>query len=294
MISVVLPVYNAEKHLKEAIESILTQTYKIFELIIINDGSTDNSLAIIKKYEKLDKRIIIINRKNKGLIVSLNDGLKKAKGKYIARMDADDISLPQRFEEQIYLMENEGLDICGGHYLLINDDGETNGLNLTPISHNMCFLSLVSKVPFAHPTVMIRKEFLEHNCLLYGQTEFRIAEDLDLWMRMIKMGAKFSNVNSILFKYRIINDSLSKVNKIGLAKDTKKMQHKFFENNKNILVNILENIPQNLNDEEKSIVVRTVFNLFIHYFNIKLFKHIMNINIKIVVRTILSEIYFRK
>ena len=273
MISVVLPVYNAEKYLEEAIISILTQTYKNYELIIINDGSTDNSLGIIKKYEKSDKRIVLINRKNKGLIASLNDGLKIAKGKYIARMDADDISLPQRFAKQIYLMENEGLDICGSHYLLIKEDGETKGLNLTPISHNMCFLSLVSKVPFAHPSVMIRKKFLDNNSLLYGQTEYKIAEDLDLWMRMMEKGAIFGNVNSILFKYRIIKTSLSKTNKVFLYKDTINMLNSFYKSNKTKIVKILDPPPKRLNDEEKSIVVRTVYNLFIHTFNNNIFKH---------------------
>lgn len=92
-ISVVISVYNGEKYLSEAIESVLNQTYKDFEFIIINDGSTDNSLEIIKKYQNQDERIVLISRENKGLVSSLNEGIEKAKGKYIARMDADDICL---------------------------------------------------------------------------------------------------------------------------------------------------------------------------------------------------------
>ncbi|HIP11775.1 MAG TPA: glycosyltransferase family 2 protein, partial [Arcobacter sp.] len=101
MVSVLLSVYNGEKYLDEAIESILNQTYQDFEFIIINDGSTDKSLEIIEKYKKEDNRIVVISRENKGLIYSLNEGISQAKGKYIARMDADDISLATRFEEQV-------------------------------------------------------------------------------------------------------------------------------------------------------------------------------------------------
>ena len=112
LVSVVLSVYNAEKHIVEAIESILTQSYKNFEFIIIDDGSTDGSLEIIKSYD--DERIILISRENKGLIASLNEGIEQAKGKYIARMDADDISLSSRFEEQVTFMEmHEEVGICG-------------------------------------------------------------------------------------------------------------------------------------------------------------------------------------
>ena len=94
-------------------ESILNQTYKDFELIIINDGSADNSLEIIEKYKQLDKRIVVISRENKGLIKSLNEAIEQSKGSYIARMDADDISLPTRFEEQLKFMKDEKLDMCG-------------------------------------------------------------------------------------------------------------------------------------------------------------------------------------
>ena len=144
-----MPVYNGELYLAQAIDSILNQTYKNFEFIILNDGSNDNSLNIINDYQKEDDRIVLISRENKGLVYSLNEGIEKSKGKYIARMDADDICLPMRFEKQIELMENENLDICGCHYFLLNKEGNIDGLNLTPLSHEMCSLSLASKVPFA-------------------------------------------------------------------------------------------------------------------------------------------------
>ena len=292
MISVVMPVFNAEKYLDEAIESILNQTYKDFEFIIINDGSTDKSLKIIEKYKTQDERIVLISRENRGLIASLNEGIEKARGKYIARMDADDISLPQRFEKQVELVEIENLDICGGHYFLIQENSSINGLILTPRSHDMCILSLVSKVPFAHPSVMMRKSFLDEQELKYGQSEYKFAEDFDLWMRLFKESAVFGNIDDVILKYRVINSSLSKVNSISLSKDTKNLLKVFFIKNKDNLVNILNTLPQNLqnlNDEEKALVVRFVFKLFMHTFDFRVFKYLKNINKKIIICTVLSE-----
>lgn len=290
LISVVLPVYNADKYLESAIDSVLLQTHDNFELIIINDGSSDNSLLILEEYAKKDKRIKLINRENKGLVASLNEGINTAKGKYIARMDADDISLPNRFEKQIELLESKNIDICGCHYLLVDEQNNINGLNLTSLSHDMCFLSLASKVPFAHPSIMMRKEFLKENNLLYGQSNYKIAEDFDLWMRMYEKGAKFGNVNDILFRYRILDNSLSKVNSIGLAKDTKNMSDNFFKNNKNELIKVLKSLPENLNDEENGLIVRVIFKLLIKSLNFSVLKYLKNINKKIVTCTILSEI----
>lgn len=117
-----MSVYNGEKYLAEAIESILNQTYKNFELIIINDGSKDNSVEIIKNYMKQDNRIVLIDRENKGLPYSLNEGISVAKGEYIARMDADDISLPTRFEKQVDYMQKNELDVCGSYIKLFGDN----------------------------------------------------------------------------------------------------------------------------------------------------------------------------
>jgi glycosyltransferase involved in cell wall biosynthesis len=290
LISVILPVYNAQLYVKEAIESILNQTYVNFELIILNDGSNDNSLKIIQEIMRFDNRIILVNRENRGLVYTLNEGIKLSKGKYIARMDADDISLAHRFEEQIKLMEEQSLDICGSHYLLVDEQNNINGLNLTPITHHMCFLALASEVPFAHPSVMIRKDFLVSNSLEYGQSKYIIAEDLDLWIRMYEKGVKFGNVNDILFRYRIINNSLSKLNNKGILKDTKNMLNDFFAKNKINLIKTLENLPQNLNNEEKDLIVRTVFKLIIKDFNLKSLKYIRTINKKIIICTILSAV----
>ena len=106
-----MPVYNGEEFLKEAIESILNQTYRDFEFIIAYDESSDISLEIIKYYQNIDSRIVLSTGCGRGLVNALNDAIDIARGEYIARMDADDISLPERFEKQIHLMKKENLDI---------------------------------------------------------------------------------------------------------------------------------------------------------------------------------------
>src|SRR5688500_15226048 len=123
-ISVVMSAYNSDKYIAKAIESILNQTFKDFEFIIINDGSKDESLKIIKRYGKKDKRIVLIdNKKNLGLIKSLNKGLKIAKGKYIARMDSDDIAMPQRFKIQLdYLDKNRNIFLVGTSFEQIDKE----------------------------------------------------------------------------------------------------------------------------------------------------------------------------
>ena len=288
LISVILPVYNGAPYLDEAIVSILKQTHDNFELIVINDGSTDESLVILEKYAAQDSRIIIINRQNKGLVYSLNEGILKAKGKYIARMDADDVSDISRLESQIEYIEKHNLDICGGHYLLIDDEGRINGLNVVPISHEMCTLSLLFKVPFAHPSVMIRKRFLDENSLEYGQSAYKIAEDLDLWLRMQKCGARFGNVDSVVLKYRMLGESLSKVNNAPILKETKAMLRQFYKDNHQQIALIIKNLPSVLNAEEESLLVRYIYRRVkrLDFSHVGLMK---KIDKKVIFNSILSE-----
>jgi len=288
LISVILPVYNGAPYLDEAIVSILKQTHDNFELIVINDGSTDKSLEILEKYAIQDSRIIIINRQNKGLVYSLNEGILKAKGKYIARMDADDVSDISRLESQIEYIEKHNLDICGGHYLLIDDEGRINGLNVVPISHEMCTLSLLFKVPFAHPSVMIRKRFLDENSLEYGQSAYKIAEDLDLWLRMQKCGARFGNVDSVVLKYRILGESLSKANNAPILKETKAMLRQFYKDNHQQISLIIKNLPSVLNAEEKSLLVRYIYKR-VKRFDFSHVGLMRKVDKKIIFNSILSE-----
>ncbi len=204
-ISVIMSVYNSEKFLSEAIESILNQTFKDFEFIIINDSSTDNSLEIIKKYQNKDERIVLIeNKKNIGLTKSLNIGLKKAKGKYIARMDADDISLPERFQIQYdFLEKNKDIFLVGtGAYNI-----DTNG-KLSTLLRNVSQPSQISKILpqqncIYHPTIMFRNE--KH---LYRE-KFFYTQDYDFYLLLLSEGKQLANIGEPLIKYRINEDAIS-------------------------------------------------------------------------------------
>lgn len=210
MISVVMSVYNGEPYLSEAIESILQQTYSDFEFVIINDGSTDNSLSIIKSFQEKDERIVLVSRENKGLIASLNEGIELAKGKYIARMDADDISQPTRFEQQVDFMEkNEAVVVCGTWIEQIYIDGRKPKLTKYYTSSKEIKTQLLFSCPFAHPSVFIRKSTLITNNIRYNN-KFVHAEDYYLWTELSRFG-EFANLNKALLRYRYLEDSITRV-----------------------------------------------------------------------------------
>ena len=199
-VSVILPVYNGEGYIAEAVASILMQTFTDFELIIINDGSSDNTADILSTFLS-DERVSIISRENKGLIYSLNEGINKARGKYIARMDADDYSYPNRLALQVDLMDKDELDICGGHYLIIGKTDKFLGSVFLPTDLSAFQLYLSIMPPFAHGSVMFRKRFWIENELKYGSV-YKEAEDFSLWQEFYFKGARFGNVNEVIFKYR--------------------------------------------------------------------------------------------
>lgn len=238
LISVVLAVYNGEKYLVKAIESILNQTYLNFEFIIINDGSTDRSLEIIKSYD--DKRIVLISRENRGLIESLNEGIEKAKGRYIARMDADDISFPKRFEEQIDFMEkNLDIGICGTAVIGFGEDIKESQWKLS-LNNKTIKTELLFSSCFAHPTVMIRKELIVKHNLFYNKA-FVHAEDFELWTRMAEH-TKFANLEMPLLKYRIVQDSVTR--------EADKNIEQRYQTIKSIFKRYLEKLGINNSEEE--------------------------------------------
>ncbi len=199
VVSVVMPAYNAEKYLREAIESILSQTFTDFEFIIINDGSTDRTKEIIFSYD--DPRIVYIeNEKNSGICVTLNKGLDVARGKYIARMDSDDISIPNRLEVQVkYMDANPDVGASGS-------DVEFFGEGISPYvftqlhTSEECVAGLLYNSCFAHPSVIIRKNTIDSNDLRY-KDEFRGLEDYELWWQIAKY-AKLNNIAEPLLRYR--------------------------------------------------------------------------------------------
>ena len=205
-VSVIMGIYNMsmedESVVKMAVDSILNQTYKDFEFIICDDGSSDNTYKFIKKITKHDNRVIVIkNDKNRGLAYSLNHCLSIAKGKYIARMDADDISLPTRLEEEIkFLDKNLEYALVGCNVSFINDSNtvwKERILAEKPTSKSFLFTS-----PFVHPTVIMRRSVLD---LLNGYRVEKItrrAEDYDLFMRMYAKGYKGYNMQKSLYYFR--------------------------------------------------------------------------------------------
>jgi glycosyltransferase involved in cell wall biosynthesis len=204
-LSVIMPVFNGEKYLREAIESILAQTYDNFELIIINDGSTDASEEIIQTYD--DSRIIYIkNPENYKLIKTLNIGFSIAKGCYIARMDADDISHLDRLQKQVQFLDvNEEYGLVGSGVNLLN--GENKSQLLYHTDHESLKFALAFYCPFIHPSVMIRSSVLLNvDCVF--DSNYVHAEDYELWTRLA-FKTKMANLPEYLLNYRIHDEQIS-------------------------------------------------------------------------------------
>jgi Glycosyltransferases involved in cell wall biogenesis len=208
-ITVLMPAYNAERFIGKAIESILNQTYKDFEFLIINDGSTDATESIIQSYS--DSRILYIkNDKNIGLIATLNTGINMANGEWIARMDSDDVALPQRLEYQKnYFDEHKETDVLATTIIFMNESGETTGtwsLDQKTINPNDIKSALIRENCIAHPTVMCRTSLLQK--FRYRSNSLHI-EDYDLWLRLLNRGYYFAKINTPLLYYRVHTESVT-------------------------------------------------------------------------------------
>ena len=229
IISVLMPVYNGEKFLRQAIDSVLNQTYTDFEFLIINDGSTDISEEIILSYN--DERIRYYkNEKNIQLIDTLNKGLKLANGQFIARMDADDICLPERFEKQVEVMQRrKDIAVCGSWYEKFGM-GEPLLIRCWEEPYMLKCKTLFGS-PVGHPASMIRRSALASSSLIYD-SNYPQVEDWKLWSEMVKLGYSFYNLQSTLLLYRRSKTSVSTLNKeeqdIGSLKIlTENMAHFF-------------------------------------------------------------------
>lgn len=200
-VSVIISVYNSETYLNESMRSMLDQTYHNFELIIINDGSTDNSKEVINSYLKKDRRIVYLeNKKNVGLPISLNKGIKSARGIYIARMDADDISFPERLAKQVdFLRKNGDIYVLGTASLSIDGKGAILGLSEFPTDPEFIRKNLIKENLFYHPSVMIRKKYFE-KVGLYDE-RMTYAQDYELWLRGANL-FNYTNLKEPLVKHR--------------------------------------------------------------------------------------------
>jgi glycosyltransferase involved in cell wall biosynthesis len=214
-ISVVMPVHNAEKYITEALDSIIQQTFTDFELIVIDDGSTDRSSTIIESYAKKDRRVIVHRQDNCGLILSLNRGCSLARGRYIARMDADDVSLPERFERQLdYLERHPHIGLLGTWIQDIGPNGEQGPVWPLPTTPALIPWFLMFGNCIAHPSVMGSRELIQS---LDYRTEATHVEDYDLWCRMSAVSG-LANLPEVLVKYRVLNQSVSSRN-LSVQKD---------------------------------------------------------------------------
>lgn len=195
-----MPVFNADKYLKDAIDSILNQTYSNFEFIIIDDSSTDNSWSIIKNYQKIDKRIVARkNRKNSGVATTLNKALKLCHGEYVARMDADDISLPKRFQIQLhYLKKHPEIVGVGTQVNIINNSNKITGKRYFPTTTKDCYQFLMITSPIQHPTLMVRTQTIKK---YQYSANYKTAEDWDLYFKLVQNN-QLNNINKTLYNYR--------------------------------------------------------------------------------------------
>ena len=316
LISVIMPVYKGERFLREAIDSILNQTFTDFEFIIINDGSTDGTLEIIQSYS--DKRIRLVNNEsNQGIVACLNHGIELAQGEYIARMDADDISLPERFEKQIrFLEENPDVGVCGTWRKNIDANGDIIGERTHPKEDYLIKWKLfLNTNPISHPTILMRADLVKS---VGGYNEkFKHCEDYDLWRRLIYK-TKIYNIPEFLLSYRYHDNNItttqqstqmdnSKKIAIGLMSELivepKKIELFFSEKEKNknlyTKIYVMKNFQKyfikkfKLKNEEKKIIHELSSDLLIKYFH----ENNEKINLKwflLLSQVFMGNIYFRR
>ena len=207
-ISVVLPVYNGHEYLKDAIESVLTQSLSDFELIIINDGSSDNSVLIIEKFD--DPRIRFFQQTNRGLPVTLNKAISLARGEYIARQDQDDVCLPLRFEKQIeFLQANTEVGMVGTSAEVWVGDARTGRLLQNPTEDTAIKFGLLFDNFFVHSSVMIRRTIFDEIGVYSEDKSRQPPEDYELWSRVMKK-YKLANLPDALTVYREVQGSMSR------------------------------------------------------------------------------------
>lgn len=243
LISIIIPCYNAEKYVEQAVRSIMNQTYQNLEILCTDDCSTDSTLSILERLATEDSRIRIIRHtENKKLIFTLNELVQESKGDYIARMDADDISLPERLEKQfVFLQNNLDISFCGTNAWHINENGKKIGKSCLPLTpeDNKFFLPFYST--FYHPTVMARAEVFKENPY---SPDFVHAEDYELWCRLVfEKGIRAENLSDRLFLYRMNSQGISQKNVERQKENSAKifLTKNILKDNKNFHCNVYFN-----------------------------------------------------
>lgn len=254
IVSVIMPAYNCEKYVGEAMESILNQSFTDFEFIVIDDASTDETFKIICNYN--DSRIKVYrNDSNQGIVNCLNENIPKAKGKYIARMDADDVALPERLQLQVkFLDENNDVGVLGTWVKYIDNKGSA-WIEKYPVFHEEHKVYLLDYPSVVHPTAMFRKSLISHLEIIYDP-KWLYVEEYELWTRLIAL-TRFHNIPQVLLNVRMWENSSSPKNKI-------EQQMKTFQLRKLQYQCIIER-PLNQNEEDfiNGSFVPSYFNIFI-------------------------------
>ena len=262
LISVVMPVYNAEKYVAVAIKSILNQTLTDFEFILIDDGSSDSSLAIMNKFAMKDSRIRLVSRENRGVAASLNEGIGMSSGRWIARMDADDISYCNRFSVQMQWLQQTGSDVCGGWIKQFR--GPFNRICRYPIYHETIIRTLPLLTPFVHPTIIARRDLL----FQYPYSEYRCAQDYILWFTLADKSVRFTNVPEVVLKYRVHSQQVSSTHKQQQSTYTHVMRREYlsthYEEGHKTADKIEALFRCELNSQEISDIIGKLFNDYNH------------------------------
>lgn len=210
VVSVVMPVYNGERFLAEAVESILSQTFADFEFIIVDDGSVDGTEEILAKYARQDRRVRLVRlATNGGVTVALNQGISLSRGTLIARMDADDVSLPCRFEKQVqYLESHPGIAVVGSWFYPIDQNGRRSGVHYYPAEPGLVAWSMLFYNSMAHPTVMMRRDAIDVGAA-YNVEYKNVEQDYDLFFRLSHV-TRLANIPEPLLLYRSWEGNVSK------------------------------------------------------------------------------------
>lgn len=216
-LSIVVAVYNAERYIKESLDSVFAQPYDDFELILINDGSTDNTLDLLEPYTKHSNVILMQNKYNEGYGFSRNRGFVKARGEYIAIHDADDVSLPHRFQKEVNLLDaQKEITIVGGHAIRISDTGQVIGNMAYPPETTGEAFRIIRQFklnPIIDPSSMFRRQPILDIGAYRMEPGLRTVHDFDLWCRLLLEGHHLYNFQEPLIKYRINPAGITRIKK---------------------------------------------------------------------------------
>jgi glycosyltransferase involved in cell wall biosynthesis len=206
LVSVILPVYNAVNTVRDALQSILRQDYKNLEILVLDDGSTDGTIDILRELERLDSRIVVLSRENRGLSHSLNELILMARSDIIFRMDADDVSYIDRISNQVnFLNNNSDVVMVGGQIEFLHESSTCTGFYM-PLDHDTIVSGLMqARFPICHPAIAFRRN-IAVDCGLYS--EVVAGEDLDFFLKMSERGL-LANISQKVLQYRVSLSSLS-------------------------------------------------------------------------------------